>query len=176
MLKPFILLVIVLLNAGCGDSDNKTAVESLRGIEKKQVYKTKTTIKGKVSNKAGPIKRGSIIATNLEGDEIASTELTNSAQYLLELPSNTELPIILTFQPKVNSPFSKLTAVAIYSSITKYDINELTTVIAKKAKKLGGYTHSHMIAAAQSTVSMPDANKTTAGFKGDPTKQYGGWH
>jgi len=30
--------------------------------------------------------------------------------------------------------------------------------------------------AADSTVGVPDANKTSTGFRGDPTKQYGGWH
>jgi hypothetical protein len=69
-----------------------------------------------------------------------------------------------------------MTAAIIYPNIKKYDINELSTAIAKKAKVLGGYTHYNMMRAAESTVSVPDANKTTTGFKGDPTKQYGGWH
>jgi hypothetical protein len=52
----------------------------------------------------------------------------------------------------------------------------LTTSIAKKAQALGGYTHANMVQAAEDTAKVPDANKTTAGFRGDPTTQYGGWH
>jgi hypothetical protein len=70
----------------------------------------------------------------------------------------------------------KLIAVAIYPTIKKYDINDYTTLIAKKAKAMGGYTHSNMVLAADSTVGVPEANKTSTGFRGDPTKQYGGWH
>ena len=69
-----------------------------------------------------------------------------------------------------------MVSVVVYTSIKKYDINELTTLIAKKAKALGGYTQINMVLAADSTVGIPDANKTTTGFRGDPTKQYGGWH
>ena len=29
---------------------------------------------------------------------------------------------------------------------------------------------------AEETVHVPDANKTTSGWRGDPTTHYGGWH
>ena len=67
-------------------------------------------------------------------------------------------------------------AVVIHPTITRYDINPLTTAIAKKAMALGGYTDTNMRQAAESTVSVPDADKTSAGFRGDPTQHYGGWH
>jgi hypothetical protein len=52
----------------------------------------------------------------------------------------------------------------------------LTTAIAKKAQSMGGYNHANMVRAAEGTIAVPDANKTTEGFRGDPTTQYGGWH
>jgi hypothetical protein len=52
----------------------------------------------------------------------------------------------------------------------------LTTFIAKKAKTLGCYNHANMVRAAEDTASVPDSNKTTEEFRGDPTTQYGGWH
>ncbi|HCT99478.1 MAG TPA: hypothetical protein DF614_05290 [Methylococcaceae bacterium] len=60
--------------------------------------------------------------------------------------------------------------------MTSYDINALTTRIAQRAKSLGGYTRQNMVLAAGDSVNVPDANKTTTGFRGDPTSQYGGWH
>jgi hypothetical protein len=52
----------------------------------------------------------------------------------------------------------------------------LTTAIAKAAKTMGGYTRTNMVRAAEETVSVPEGNKTSTGWKGDPTTQYGGWH
>ena len=46
----------------------------------------------------------------------------------------------------------------------------------KAAKAMGGYNRANMIHAAENTVHTPDANKTTTGWRGDPTTQYGGWH
>ncbi|MGR9072853.1 MAG: hypothetical protein ACU833_07300, partial [Gammaproteobacteria bacterium] len=69
-----------------------------------------------------------------------------------------------------------LVSVIIDPNVKTYDINPGTTAIAKKAKSLGGYTPANMMYAAMSGIAAPDANKTTAGFRGDPTKQYGGWH
>ena len=70
----------------------------------------------------------------------------------------------------------KLITAVVHPTITQYDINPLTTLIAKKAKSMGGYSHANMVRAAEGTVTVPDANKTTEGFRGDPTTQYGGWH
>jgi hypothetical protein len=67
-------------------------------------------------------------------------------------------------------------SVVVDADVTNYDINSFTTNIAAKAKSLGGYTRKNMILAASDSVHTPDANKTSAGFRGDPTSQYGGWH
>ncbi len=39
---------------------------------------------------------------------------------------------------------------------------------------MGGFTRANMILAAENTVHTPDANKTTTGWRGDPTTQNGG--
>lgn len=41
---------------------------------------------------------------------------------------------------------------------------------------MGGYTRANLVRAAEETVHVPDANKTSTGWRGDPTTQYGGWH
>ena len=175
LVLSFIFLLGFFLN-GCDNTDKKSK-KSFSIQQKVQIYTKETTLKGKVSNKKGAIHSGEIKVTDNKGNLIATTQLENSSHYTVKVPSGTELPLILSFSSdKENDGKDKLISVAVYTSIKKYDINELTTFIAKKAKELGGYTPTNMVMAAESTVGVPDTNKTTTGFRGDPTKQYGGWH
>jgi hypothetical protein len=93
----------------------------------------------------------------------------------LEIPAGTALPILLNFTPEAPKA-DKLISVAVLPNSSRYDINPLTTAIAKQAKALGGYTRRNLSRAAEDKVNVPDANKTSTGFRGDPTSQYGGWH
>ncbi len=161
---------------GC-DSNEKSLKNNFTVQQKVQKYAKDTVIKGKVTNKKGTILSGEIRVVDSKGAVIVTKQLKNDYHYSVTIPAGTLLPIELKFYPKTkSSDVEKMTAAIIYPNIKKYDINELTTLIAKKAKAMGGYTHVHMVSAAESTISAPDANKTTAGFRGDPTKQYGGWH
>jgi hypothetical protein len=172
----FIILLFCITLLGFDSEENKNKKDfSIKQTVQK--YTKDTTLKGKVSNKKGLIKSGFISATDNKGKIVAIIELKNSSTYSIIIPAGIELPLVLTFSPKEKSAEKdKLITVAIYTSIKKYDINDLTTLIAKKAKSLGGYTHPNMSIAADQTVGIPDANKTSTGFRGDPTKQYGGWH
>ena len=51
----------------------------------------------------------------------------------------------------------KLITAVVHPTITQYDINPLTTLIAKKAKSMGGYSHANMVRATEGavTVRMP---------------------
>ena len=138
-------------------------------------YEQATTLEGVVSNNHGPIRAGTIKVTDMYEELVASTALRNNGHYSVKIPADTVLPIVLTFYPDVADGEKLITAV-VHPSITKYDINPLTTSIAKKALAMGGYTHANLVRAAEGTATVPDANKTTAGFRGDPTTQYGGWH
>lgn len=161
---------------GCSD-EGKTNKKEFSIQQSAQKYTKDTTLKGSVRNKKGSIKSGEIKAATSEGKVVATTQLENSSHYSIVIPAGVELPLILTYYPTSDSPKKDtLISAVIYTSIKKYDINSLTTLIAKKAKSLGGYTHSNMSIAADQTVGIPDANKTSTGFRGDPTKQYGGWH
>ncbi|MCK5831639.1 MAG: hypothetical protein KAH20_15195 [Methylococcales bacterium] len=170
----FITLLLGLPLYGCDSNDSK---KSFSIQQKAQKYTEDTTLKGIVSNKKGSIKAGTIKATDNKGKIVATTQLENSSHYSIVIPAGVELPVLLTFYPAPdNANKDKLISAVIYTSIKKFDINALTTLIAKNAKKLGGYTHSNMSISADQTVGIPDANKTSTGFRGDPTKQYGGWH
>lgn len=166
-----ILLVIVSSFAftGC-EQKQKTAKASPAVIKK---YTQATILEGVVSNNKGVMKAGTVEVFD-ENDRLIASVAVTSGHYSVEIPANTILPILLTFSSESGS--EKLVAAVIHDTITKYDINPLTTAIAKAAKAMGGYTHANMTRAAADTVHTPDANKTTTGWRGDPTTQYGGWH
>lgn len=167
----FILLPVFLAGfvTGC-DQDRKAAKVSQTVVKK---YAKATVLEGMVSNDKGMVKTGSVEVSDENGHIIAHTAVDNG-HYSVEIPANTILPILLTFSSEAGA--EKLVAAVVHDSITKYEINPLTTAIAAAAKTMGGYTHANMIRAAESAVHVPDANKTTTGWRGDPTTQYGGWH
>jgi hypothetical protein len=170
----FTLLLFFMVSCfltGCEKSNRNTA--TIKQVIK--TYEQTTTLEGVVSNNEGPIKAGTIKVTDNNEELVASTALQNNGHYSVKIPADTFLPIVLTFYPETAEGEKLITAV-VHPGITKYDINPLTTSIAKKALAMGGYTHANMVRAAEGTANVPDANKTTAGFRGDPTKQYGGWH
>jgi len=171
--KIILTSIISLFLYGCDNSDKNKPVEKAT----QQILKKETTYKGLISDKKKSIKSGEVKVTDSQGKLITSTTITKSRRYSVKIPADTKLPLILSFTPENDkSKKNELMTVAIFAAIKKYDINDLTTLIAKKAKSLGGYTHRNMVIAADQTVGIPDANKTSTGFRGDPTRQYGGWH
>lgn len=167
------LLIFAAIPAGC----EKASQHTLSNPKAAKKYDQATILQGLVSNKAGAIKAGDIEATDSKGQVLAHAALQDNGRYRVEIPANTVLPVVLRFYPEAGEPnLEKFIAVAVEPGITQYDLNPLTTAIAKKAEALGGYTRANMVMAAESTISAPEENKTSTGFRGDPTRQYGGWH
>ncbi len=159
--------------SGC-DSKPQPSPLAKPGQEK---YQSATTLQGLVADDNGPVKTGIIKALTEKGEQLASVELVDSARYSLELPAGTALPILLTYFPTAAAVADKrMIAVAVHANASKYDINPSSTRIARQAKSLGGYSHGNLVRAAENSGIVPADNKTTAGFRGDPTTQYGGWH
>jgi uncharacterized protein YceK len=151
-------LLNILLLSGCNEmQQSKPATQSVT-----KYTATSIVLSGKVENKTGNVE-----AIDKSQNVIASAAIENG-RYQLEIPAQTKLPIVLRCD--------NLISVVIDADVTNYDINSFTTGIAAKAKALGGYTRQNMISAASNSVHTPDANKTSTGFRGDPTSQYGGWH
>lgn len=140
-------------------------------------FEAAAVLEGSVADDRGPVKTGTVRALDSQGRMIASAQLQNGDRYRLEIPAGTVLPVVLSYLPagKETDAGELITAV-VHTNLTIYSINPLSTAIAKKAREFGGYTHANLVLAAESMGTVPDANKTTAGFRGDPTKQYGGWH
>ena len=173
-LLAVILASFLLTACDNNDTSRKTILSSNTTVRK---YDQAVTLYGAVSSKEGSVTSGEISATNEKGIVIASTQLKNSDRYSIEIPAGTPLPILITVSPVTKQSDNQPLQVAVIDPILKkYDINLLTTAIAKKAKAMGGYTYINLRQAAMDSSSAPDANKTTGGFRGDPTRQYGGWH
>ncbi|MFA5983400.1 MAG: hypothetical protein WC782_05240 [Methylococcaceae bacterium] len=167
------LLMAISFLVACGPSEKPKAAFP----QKVKQFDQATVLQGLVIVKDKPIKSGWVKAYHGQDKLLVEVVLQDSNHYLLEIPAQTKLPVILRYFPELDSPLSEqLVVIVVEPSITQYDISSLTSAIAKKAEALGGYTRSNMILAAESMVNVPDSNKTSAGFRGDPTSQYGGWH
>lgn len=166
-----VLTSSVLLSA-CGQNEQPKPV-----VKPVKQFTQTTVVQGLVIVKGHPVSTGLVMATDESGKLLAEMSLQAGNHYRLEIPAQTKTPVILRYTPEADSPAAdQLIAVVVEPSVTQYDISALSTAIAGKAQALGGYTRSNMVLAAESMVNVPDANKTSAGFRGDPTKQYGGWH
>jgi hypothetical protein len=173
-LLTVILASFLLTACDNNDSSRKTILSSNTTVRK---YDQAVTLYGVVSSKEGSVTSGEISATNEKGIVIASTQLKDSDRYSIEIPAGTPLPILITVTPVTKQSDNQTLQVAVIDpTLKKYDISLLTTAIAKKARAMGGYTYINLRQAAMDSSSAPDANKTTGGFRGDPTRQYGGWH
>jgi len=166
------LLLIILSSFFIIACDNKQKQAKAFPHDLKQ-YTQLTTLEGLVSNNKANIKAGTLKVSDDSGRFITETELDNG-HFRVDIPAHTELPILLTVRSEADA--EQLSVAVIDDKITKYQINPTTTAIVKAAKAMGGYSKANMVRAAEETVHVPDANKTSSGWKGDPTTQYGGWH
>lgn len=167
-------LVLAVLSA-CNNSSSTPPVAT--SAASSQSFKQAVTLEGLVSNDQGPIRTGLVLAYDEQGRELAKTAINESGRYQLPIAANTHVPLILHYAADEKATAEQhMLVVVVHSSMLKYDINPRTTEIAKQAKSLGGYSHKNLVRAAEMTGIVPADNKTTAGFRGDPTTQYGGWH
>lgn len=170
---PVAAAICLVLLTGC-DSKPKTSAISQTVAEK---YAEATTLQGLVSGESGLLRNGLVKAVTEKGKILGQADLNENSRYSLELPAGTELPFLLTYFPREAAPENQRLIVAVvHRTLSKYDINPASTRIAKRAKALGGYTHNNLVRAAEESGIVPADNKTTSGFRGDPTTQYGGWH
>lgn len=170
-------LVTLLIALCCLTACNNGNQPSTSYAQTVKKYTQATTLEGFVSDSHGRVRSGRVKVTDTAYQSIAMADIQNNGQYRVEISANTVLPIVLNFHAEANQANAEqLITAVIDPNISKYDINPLTTAIANKAKAMGGYTRANLIIAAEETVSVPDTNKTTEGFRGDPTTQYGGWH
>lgn len=171
--QNYLPLVLIFSTAfwvtGCEQSRTSASI----GQAAVKKYSKTTTIEGTVSTGRSLIKTGTIEVTDENGQKIKQVTVENG-RFQVEIPGGTNLPLVLSFSSDTHP--EKLVSVVLYDNVTNYFIDPSTTAIAKAAKAMGGYTRANLVRAAEDTTHTPDANKTTTGWRGDPTTQYGGWH
>lgn len=156
------------------DSKPQPVVSSKTSVAK---YEKIKTLQGLIINDDGPVKTGIVKVLTEAGQVVAQIEVTDGPHYSLKVPAGTVLPILLAYYPSADAgDEQRMLAAVVHTGASKFDINPLSTRIAVQAKAMGGYTHKNLVRAAENNGTVPAANKTTAGFRGDPTTQYGGWH
>jgi len=162
----YLILMPVLLMTGCSDSSTSgkpalsSAAVQLRGI---------------VANREGLVGEGQVVIKDSNGRTITTVKLQGEKGYTATIPANTSFPIILS----VSNEGKQLRAVVLNPETDKQDITIMSTLVVESAENLGGFTRENMARAATNAINQSRTKSgkgTVSGFKGDPTKQFGGWH
>ena len=114
---------------------------------------------------------------------IAKAELKDAAKTSLTIPAGTSFPLIIIAYPE-SAPNEPLKAAVTDSQASEQDLSPVTTIVVDTAMSLGGLTEANLAKAAGAAIAQRKRSggggggggATTQSFKGDPTKQYGGWH
>lgn len=137
-------------------------------------------ITGHVSNDDGPVNKARIEAKDAKGQLVEKTEVqAGSNNYRIVLPVGTAYPVILTAYPEA-TPNEVLKAAVSSPLAAEQDISPVSTIVVETALSLGGINEANLAKAAGAAISLRKKSggggATTESFKGDPAKQYGGWH
>lgn len=152
---------------GCGDSTSSSASKTV----------SVDSIEGLVINEAGPVASGKIEGKDRDGRVIAKTELNGDGHYKLVIPVGSAYPLVLHAYPSGSD--ETLTAVVTSELAEEQDISQVSTIVVETAMSLGGLTEANIAKAAGAAIAQRKNSGgagSSAGFKGDPTKHYGGWH
>ncbi|GAB4366342.1 MAG: hypothetical protein Kow0060_23920 [Methylohalobius crimeensis] len=157
------LSLLTLVLAGCGNGTDS-------------VSSGPATIRGQVISDQGPVKTAAIKAVDSRNRTLATTEVGRDAHFRIQLPADTAYPVVLT----ATLPNGKtLEAVAGGSLVSEQNISSYTDLVVKSARQLGGLTPENIARAAGGAINQRPSQggkRSSTGFKGDLTKQYGGWH
>jgi hypothetical protein len=142
-----------------------------------------TRLSGHVSNDDGPVAKARVEAKDATGAVVAKTELQNGNSYQLTLPAGTAFPVVLAAYPEA-APGAPLKAAVPSAMAAEQDISPVSTIVVDTALSLGGINEANLAKAAGAAIALRKKSggggggggATTESFKGDPTKQYGGWH
>lgn len=134
------------------------------------------TVSGIVADREGLFAEATVIAQTLEGATITATQADAQGEYQLVLPKGTHFPVLLRSEGRDGKPIE---AVILNEEVPQQDLTRMSTLVVASARNLGGITPENMVRAAANAIQQSrttSGKQTVAGFKGDPTKQYGGWH
>ncbi len=163
----YLLLAALVLLTGCGDSSTSSG--------KSEVSAATVRLRGIVANREGLLSEGQVVIRDSNGRTITTVQLQGQKGYTATIPADTSYPIMLS----VSDDGKELRAVVLNPETEKQDITIMSTLVVESAENLGGFTRENMARAATNAINQSRTKSgkgTVAGFKGDPTKQFGGWH
>lgn len=166
------LMLVLSLVAGCDSGGGGgTAVSG-----------APAKLSGHVVGDDGPVTQARIEARDAANAVVAGAELNGNSQYALSIPAGTRYPLILTATPPTPE-VPVLKAAVTGAEAREQDLSPVTTIVVDTALSLGGINDANLAKAAGAAIAQrkksgggSGAGATTQSFKGDPTKQYGGWH
>jgi hypothetical protein len=162
-----LFLSTLLALGGCGDSSHPGSSQSA----------APASITGIVLQDETPITKARIEATDSAGKVIANTEVGGDGHYRIAIPVGAKYPVVLS--ASFEGEGSPLKAAVTSDLATDQNISSVTTIVVNTAMNLGGLTEVNLAKAAGAAISQRKStggSGGSAGFKGDPTKHYGGWH
>lgn len=172
--QRLLLAAIVAASAACDSSPSASHSAGSARVS--------TQLTGHVLNDDGPVTAAMIEATDAAGVVAAHTELKGDSVYRLTIPAGTRYPLVLTAYPQ-GAPEEPIKAAVASADAVEQDISAVTTIVVETALSLGGLTEGNLAKAAGAAIAQrrksgggSGGGQTSESFKGDPTKQYGGWH
>jgi hypothetical protein len=164
-----LFLAGILALAGCGPSSTPS---SSSGSSTGEAH-----VSGVVLGEEGPAPKAKVEAKDRNGALVAQAEASADAHYRLNIPAGAAYPLVLTAMAE-GEP-APLKAIVTSDLVADQDISPVTTLVVDTALSLGGLTEANLAKAAGAAIAQrktSGGSGGSAGFKGDPTKQYGGWH
>ena len=160
---PWFVWVLLILS-GCEDGGGPASTGAAR-------------IALHVLSDEGPVDRARIAVEDRAGKEVAAAELSGEPRVLVAIPAGADYPLIIKAYPADSS--GPLKAAVTSALVTEQDVSPVTTLVVDAALSFGGLTAENLAKAAGAAIAQrrtSGGSGTSSGFKGDPTKQYGGWH
>lgn len=167
--RTFAFITLAISLTACGPASNSGASGGPAAAEAK--------ISGLVLSEEGPAPQAKIEAQDRNGGVVAKAEAGGDAHYSLKIPAGAAYPLVLS--ATVAGGNAALKAAVTSDLVSDQDISPVTTLVVDTALSLGGLTEANLAKAAGAAIAQRKStggSGGSAGFKGDPTKQYGGWH
>lgn len=165
---------MVAIAAGCDGAPSESRSGGSAAVS--------TQLTGHVLNDDGPVTAAMIEATDNAGVIAARAELKGDSVYHLTIPAGTRYPLVITAYP-ADAPGEPIKAAVTNPDAVEQDISAVTTIVVNTAMSLGGLSEANLAKAAGAAIAQrrksgggSGGSQITESFKGDPTKQYGGWH
>jgi len=159
------IIFSVFLLTGCSEDSSPISSQS-----------TPAKIEGQVFDDHGKVKKATIDVLDKTERRLTTVELQGDGHFRIRIPASAGYPVVLKAKLEMGKI---LEAVVTNNQVKEQDISPYTDLVVKSARLRGGLTPENITGAAGAAINMrrsQGGKRSSSGFKGDLTKQYGGWH